>query len=73
MIEDDGIGRETSQQNKFAHQDLKHESKGEHLTRARLNLDNLLNERNAKIEIIDKHKNNKPAGTLVIIYFEEYY
>jgi hypothetical protein len=34
--------------------DPSHQSKGEHLTQTRLDLDNLLNERDAKIEIIDK-------------------
>lgn len=72
-IEDDGIGRETSKQNKFSNPGARHESKGEHLTQARLDLDNVLNERNAKIEITDKKDAyGNPTGTLVIISFDEY-
>lgn len=72
IIEDDGIGREISKQNKFSNESSTHKSKGEHLTQARLNLDNLLNERNATITIIDKKdKDNKPCGTRVIISAQE--
>jgi len=72
IIEDDGIGRDLSKQNKFLSKDYTHESKGEHLTQARLDLDNLLNERNAKIEITDKktHK-GQTEGTTVILSFSE--
>ncbi len=73
IIDDDGIGRELSKQNKFHMETSSHESKGEHLTQARLDLDNLLNERNAKIEIIDKQDNNyKACGTTVILTFNEF-
>lgn len=72
IIEDDGIGREISKQNKFLSKDPMHESKGEHLTQSRLDLDNLLNERKATIKITDKKdKDNKPCGTTVIISVEE--
>ncbi len=72
IIDDDGIGRETSRQNKFSTADSRHESKGEHLTQARLDLDNLLNERNAGLKIIDKKNDiDKPAGTTVILSFKE--
>ena len=72
IIEDDGIGREMSKQNKFLSKDFVHESKGEHLTQNRLDLDNLLNERNAKIEITDKKtENGKTAGTTVMLSFSE--
>jgi len=72
-IDDNGVGRETSKQNKFSSADSSHQSKGEHLTQARLNLDNLLNERNAGIQIIDKHDmDNKSCGTTIIINFSEY-
>jgi sensor histidine kinase YesM len=72
IVDDNGIGREISKQNKFTSKDPMHESKGEHLTQARLDLDNLLNERNAKIEIIDqKDENSKPTGTTVILSFKE--
>jgi len=72
-IDDNGIGRETSIQNKFLSADSSHQSKGEHLTQARLNLDNLLNERNAEIKITDKYDiNNRSCGTTIIISFNEY-
>jgi LytS/YehU family sensor histidine kinase len=71
-IDDNGIGREISKQNKFRSIDSIHESKGEYLTQARLDLDNLLNERNAKIEIIDKVNENGNSGTTVILSFQEY-
>jgi anti-sigma regulatory factor (Ser/Thr protein kinase) len=71
-IEDDGIGRETSRQNKFSSR-AQHQSKGEHLTQARLDLDNALYKRNAKIEITDKKGVTGAAlGTLVVIRFDEY-
>lgn len=73
IIDDNGIGRDISKQNKFYAKDGSHESKGEHLTQARLDLDNLLNERSAKIEIIDKkNENNISVGTTVIVSFNEY-
>jgi sensor histidine kinase YesM len=73
IVDDDGIGREISKQNKFSNRSSPHESKGEHLTQARLNLDNLLNERNASIKIVDKaDKYKKASGTMVILTFREY-
>ena len=59
-------------QNEFGTRSSTHESKGEHLTQARLDLDNLLNERNAKIEIIDrKNDRNESLGTKVVLMFSE--
>jgi anti-sigma regulatory factor (Ser/Thr protein kinase) len=73
VISDSGIGREMSKQNKFKGETSTHQSKGVHLTQARLNLDNLLNERNANVEIIDeKNENGKAEGTTVIIIFKDY-
>lgn len=72
-IDDDGIGREMSKQNKFQGEPSTHQSKGEHLTQARLNLHNLLNERNGKVEIIDKKdEQDRSLGTTVILTFSEY-
>lgn len=72
-IDDNGIGRAVSKQNKFLTGDASHQSKGEHLTQARLDLDNLLNERDASIRIIDKEdESEKACGTTVIISFQEY-
>ena len=72
-IDDDGIGREMSKQNKFAGEASNHQSKGVRLTQNRLNLDNLLNQRNATVEIIDKEdREQKPCGTTVILSLEEY-
>ncbi|TKK69317.1 hypothetical protein FC093_08355 [Ilyomonas limi] len=72
-IDDDGIGREMSKQNKFLTKDSTHESKGVYLTQARLHLDNLLNERNARVTIIDKKdEHDQFCGTTVILCFDEY-
>jgi hypothetical protein len=46
-----------------------HESKGVHLSQARLNLEKLLNEMNASIETIDKYEDGKATGTKVILTF----
>lgn len=73
IIDDDGIGRETSKQNKFMGGSLDHESKGVHLTQSRIDLDNLLNQRSVTLETIDKKDEiNKPAGTTIVLTFKEY-
>ena len=61
IVEDDGIGREISQQNKSA-SNLAHQSKGVNLTQSRLELDNLLQQRQAKLEIIDKKDENRKSN-----------
>ena len=69
-IEDDGIGREASQQNKSIN--TAHQSKGVNLTQARLELDNLLQQRQATLVTIDKKAENRAsAGTKVIITIKE--
>ncbi len=69
-IEDDGIGRAASQQNKSIN--TAHQSKGVNLTQARLELDNLLQQRQASLVTIDKQdENGKAAGTKVIITIKE--
>ena len=71
IIDDDGIGRETSQQNKSASA-LTHKSKGVNLTQSRLELNNLLQQRQAELGIIDKKDQNGIAiGTTVIIKIKE--
>lgn len=71
IIEDNGIGRELSMKNKPQYEST-HQSKGIGLTKSRLELDKLLNEREDKIFIIDKEdENGKPDGTKVIISFKE--
>ena len=71
IIDDDGIGRETSKQNKFKGDS--HESKGVHLTQSRIDLDNLINQRNASLEIIDKKdEDENSTGTTVVLTFKEY-
>ena len=71
VIDDDGIGRETSQQNKSV-SGLAHQSKGVNLTQSRLELNNLLQQRQAKLEVIDKKDENDMAtGTKVILCFNE--
>ena len=72
-IDDDGIGREVSNQNKFKGELPAHQSKGVRLTQSRLDLDNLLNERHAAVQIIDKkNEAGKATGTKVIIQLTEY-
>jgi hypothetical protein len=67
VIDDDGIGREASAQNKSA-SSLVHQSKGVNLTQSRLELNNLLQQRQARLEVIDKKDENRMAtGTKVII------
>ena len=71
IIDDDGIGREASKQNKGA-SNIGHQSKGVNLTQSRLELDNLLKQRQAKLQILDKKdSNNKDIGTKVTIKFPE--
>ena len=71
VVDDNGIGREASQQNKSL-TGITHQSKGVNLTQSRLELDNLLQQRKANLEIIDK-KDEKgiPKGTAVVITLAE--
>lgn len=71
VVDDNGIGREASQQNKSL-TGITHQSKGVNLTQSRLELDNLIQQRKAKLEIIDK-KDEKgiPKGTAVVITLAE--
>jgi len=72
IVEDDGIGRSVSMQNKFKDTNPGHQLKEIQLTQSKLELNNALNQRNATIEIIDKINNeNEPAGTKVILVFDE--
>lgn len=71
IIEDDGIGRKSSQQNKSA-SGLAHVSKGVNLTQSRLELNNLLQQRCAQLEIIDKEDETGIAkGTKATIKINE--
>ncbi len=71
VIEDDGIGRETSGLNRSASR-LTHQSKGINLTQSRLELDNLLQQRQASLQTIDKKDAfGKATGTKVIIAINE--
>ena len=71
IIDDDGIGRELSEQYKAQYEST-HQSKGIGLTQSRLELDKLLNEREDSIQIIDKkNEAGKAEGTKVIITFKE--
>jgi LytS/YehU family sensor histidine kinase len=67
-VDDDGIGRETSNLSKPI-MPIVHESKGVTLSQQRLDLEKVLNDTNASIEIVDKHNGNKPSGTKVILSF----
>ena len=71
VVEDDGIGRVSSQQNKSV-SNVAHQSKGVNLTQSRLELDNLLQQRKATLEIVDKKDENGIAtGTVAIIILTE--
>ena len=71
IVDDDGIGREYSKQNKSVSA-LTHQSKGVNLTEARLHLNNLLQQRQAELEIIDKiDANGGATGTTVIIKIKD--
>ena len=67
-MDDDGIGREMSKLNKPVTPVI-HESKGVHLSQARLDLEKKLNESQASIEIIDKYENENANGTSVVLTF----
>ena len=70
-IDDDGIGRKLSQQYKM-HYESTYQSKGIGLTRSRLELDKMLNDRDNMIDITDKSDiNGKPAGTRIILTFNQ--
>jgi sensor histidine kinase YesM len=68
QVDDDGIGRELSKLNKPVTPVI-HESKGVHLSQARIDLEKKLNESQAYIKIIDKNENDKANGTRVILTF----
>jgi len=71
IVDDNGIGREISLQNKSA-SNIAHQSKGVNLTQSRLELNNLLQQRQAKLENIDKKdENGEATGTMVIIKIKE--
>jgi hypothetical protein len=71
-IDDDGIGRKLSDQNKFSGEFSKHSPQGLKLTQSRLHLDNELRERSGSVEIIDKTDSfGKPNGTSIILTFKE--
>ena len=67
IVEDDGIGRSAALQNKSSG-GLVHESKGVNLTQTRLELDNLLKQRQLRLEMVDKKNDTGIAtGTVAII------
>jgi hypothetical protein len=67
IVDDNGIGREASKLNKAVSR-IAHESKGVSLTQSRLRLDNLLQRRQAELDIVDKKDDNGMAsGTTVIL------
>ncbi len=71
IIDDNGIGREASLQNKTEAK-IGHQSKGVNLTQSRIELNNLLQQRKAKLDIIDKKNEiDKSLGTTVVITIKE--
>jgi signal transduction histidine kinase len=72
-IEDDGIGRTMSEQNKFKSSSPSFPSMGLQLTKSRLDLDNILFERHVFLEIKDRlNKEEKTTGTSVILTFKDF-
>jgi LytS/YehU family sensor histidine kinase len=70
-IDDNGVGRELSRLYKTQYE-ATHESKGISLTRSRLELDKLINDREDTIEVIDKaDQHGKSGGTTIVITFKE--
>jgi sensor histidine kinase YesM len=71
IVDDNGIGREASKLNKAVSR-ITHESKGVSLTQSRLRLNNLLQRRQAELDIIDKKDDIGIArGTTVILKINE--
>ncbi len=71
IIDDDGIGRELSRLYESQYRES-HESKGIGLTKSRMELDKLLNNREESIRIIDKvGHSGSSLGTTVVITFNE--
>ncbi len=68
-IEDDGIGRVTSRQNKPESAKI-HESMGMKLCQTRLELEKILNSSTAAVEITDKYNGTIASGTLVKLTFD---
>ena len=72
IVEDDGIGRKQSVSNKSVGDTGLHVSKGIRLTQARLSLDNMLSDRNASIETVDKKDiHGSITGTIVFLCFND--
>lgn len=67
-VDDNGIGRERSRLGKPITPVI-HESKGVRLSQQRLNLEKMLNDTNASIEIVDKYQDGIATGTRVILTF----
>lgn len=67
-VDDDGIGRDMSRRNKPTTPVI-YESKGVHLSQKRLDLEKMLNDTNASIEIIDKYESTLSTGTTIILRF----
>ncbi|HEX6334469.1 MAG TPA: two-component regulator propeller domain-containing protein, partial [Flavisolibacter sp.] len=68
-VDDDGIGRDRSRINRPVTPVI-HESKGVHLSQARMDLEKILNDSNAGIRIIDKFEGDQACGTLVELHFD---
>lgn len=68
-IDDNGIGRKKSSETKSI-STKEHKSHGLKVTEDRVNLFNESNNKNIKIEVIDKFEDNVSLGTKIIIKFE---
>ncbi|MBK8087642.1 MAG: histidine kinase [Chitinophagaceae bacterium] len=69
-VDDDGIGRHQSKLRRPEGM-ATHESRGVHLSTARLNIEKMLSNDKSTIKTLDKFENGKAAGTCVILTFNQ--
>lgn len=72
-IEDNGIGRKAAEEINEKNQNYKHKSKGQSLSVDRIKLNALTEERDIRIDIIDKYEHGIASGTKVVIEIKKVY
>ena len=65
IVDDDGVGREMSRRNQSESNITRHQSKGTRLTQTRLDLDNLLNNRDALLQALSDRVRRMGGGGVV--------
>lgn len=73
IIEDNGIGRKAAEEINEKNQNYKHKSKGQSLSVDRIKLNALTEERDIRIDIIDKYEHGNASGTKVVIEIKKVY